>query len=524
MDIRDPYTRRDFLRVGGSAFAALALTDLWLDGMMHSASGAGSSALVFTDHFGIDRPTLEKLLSVAMSRGGDYADLFCEYRATNSITFEENKVKDASRGIAMGLGVRVVAGDKTGYAYTDDLSYERMKRAAETAAHIASQPREFGPVAVSPQSLTSYYLGREPAGEAEVKRKLALIERANEAGYRYDPRISKMIISYGDEVRFIQIANTAGQLVRDAQPMVRLRVRALAEEGSERQAGTMSAGGRVGLEFFAETTPESLAIEAARQAITMLDADDAPAGAMEVVLGNAYSGILLHEAVGHGLEADFNRKGTSNYSGRVGEMVASELCTVVDDGTIAGERGAINVDDEGNPSQRKVLIACGRLVGYMHDRISAKAMNSELTGSGRREDYTNMPMPRMTTTYMLAGESTPDEIIRSVRRGFYAVAFGGGQVNISNGDFTFSVTEGYMIEDGQVTRPVKGATLIGNGPDVLSKVTMVGNDFRISEAMWTCGKNGQSVPVGVGMPHAKISEITVGGTRRLAPHPPDLQS
>ncbi len=523
MDFFQAATRRDFLKTGGTAVAALALADIWFDPIAE-ASGAGVPALVFTDHFGIDLPTMEKLLAIAMTRGGDYADLFFEYRISNSISFEENRVKDASRGVALGLGVRVVSGDRTGYAYTDDLSFEQMKRAAETAAHIAGQPREVGAVPVTEKTLSNYYLVNEPAGEAQVKRKLALIERANQAGYQVDPRINKVIVGYGDELRLIQVANTAGQLVRDTQPMVRLRVQALAEEGAERQAGVMSAGGRVGMEFFAETTPESIAESAARQAITMLHADEAPAGPMEVVLGNAYSGILLHEAVGHGLEADFNRKGTSNYSGRIGDMVASELCTVVDDGTIAGERGAINVDDEGNPSRRKVLIENGRLVGYMHDRISARAMDAELTGSGRREAYSYMPMPRMTTTLMLAGESTPEEIIRSVKRGFYAVAFGGGQVNISNGDFTFSVTEGYMIEDGKVARPVKGASLIGNGPDVLRKVAMVGSDFRLSEAMWTCGKNGQSVPVGVGMPHAKISEITVGGTRRMAPLPSNLQS
>jgi TldD protein len=527
--MRDTWTRRDFLRSGGVAAAAFSLADLWLDEAFAAEAAAASGAAagvapVFADHFGLDAAAMEKLLAIAMSRGGDYADLYCEYKLSNSISFEENQVKDAARGIVLGAGVRVVAGDKTGYAYSDDLSFERLKRAAETAAHIAMQQRQVGPIAIAAQSLPQYYLGREMAGDAAVKQKLALIERASQAGYAADRRITRMFVNYGDEIRIVQIANTAGQLVRDTQPMVRFRVRALAEEGSERQNGSMAGGGRVGLEHFATTTPESLGEKAARQAITMLHADEAPAGMMEVVLGNAYSGILLHEAVGHGLEADFNRKGTSNYSNRVGEMVASELCTVVDDGTIAGDRGAINVDDEGNASQRKVLIERGRLVGYMHDRISARAMSAPATGSGRRESYRHVPLPRMTTTYMLAGESTPEEIIRSVKRGFYAVSFGGGQVDITNGDFVFAVTEGYLIEDGKVTRPVKGATLIGNGPEVLGQVNMVGNDFRISEAMWTCGKDGQSVPVGVGMPHAKIAAITVGGTRKPSGLPTHLQS
>jgi TldD protein len=515
VDFLSPVSRRDFIKVGGATLSAIAFADLWLEGVAGRASASESARLLFHDHFGVDTPTIEKLLGIAMSRGGDYADLFFEYQLTNRISFEENMVKDAAKGIVTGVGMRVVAGEKTGYAYADDLSWEPMKRAAETAAHIASQSRDAVPVRVEPVELGNYYLVRDLAGESDIKRKLALIERANKKGYAVDPRIRKVTINYGDSIRFIQIANTAGQLVQDTQPMVRLRVQTLAEEGTEKQSGMMSGGGRVGLEFFDSTTPESLAEYAARQAITMLHAAEAPAGTMEVVLGNAYSGILLHEAVGHGLEADFNRKGTSNYSGRVGEMVASELCTVVDEGTIAGDRGAINVDDEGTSSQRNVLIERGRLVGYLHDRISAKAMGAELTGSGRRESYTYHPMPRMTTTYMLDGETTPEEMIRSVNRGFYAVAFGGGQVDISNGDFTFSVTEGYIIENGKVGSPVKGATLIGNGPDVLGKVVMVGNDFRFSEAMWTCGKSGQMVPVGVGLPHVKISEITVGGTRQM---------
>ncbi|MFI5302452.1 MAG: metallopeptidase TldD-related protein, partial [Polyangiales bacterium] len=343
--------------------------------------------------------------------------------------------------------------------------------------------------------------------------KRALLERADKAARAYDPRIVRVEASLAEEIREILVATSDGRFARDVQPMLRFGVSAIAEQNGVRQSGSSGGGGRTTLGYFDEKSPEHHAREAARQAIAMLDAREAPAATMPVVLAPGDSGILLHEAVGHGLEADFNRKGTSNYSGQVGKDVASKLCTVVDDASLALSRGAINVDDEGNEPTRSVLIENGVLRGYMHDAHSSRVMTLAPTGNGRRESFASSPMPRMTNTILLGGESDPEEIIRSVKRGIFAKKFGGGQVDIANGDFVFSLTESYLIEDGKITAPLKGVNLIGNGPDVLRKVSMLGNDVAISDGIWTCGKAGQSVPVGVGCPTIKIDAITVGGTK-----------
>jgi TldD protein len=343
------------------------------------------------------------------------------------------------------------------------------------------------------------------------KRKL--LERAAAAGHAFDKRILKIEASLSEELREILVVTSDGKMAHDVQPLVRFGVRALAESDGKRQEGSSGGGGRTTLGYFEGKSPEWHAHQAAEQAIRMLDAQEAPAGTMEVVLAPGDSGILLHEAVGHGLEADFNRKGTSNYSGKVGDDVASELCTVIDDATLLQSRGSINVDDEGNEPRTSVLIEKGKLVGYMHDRHSAGFFKREPSGNGRRESFACAPMPRMTNTILTAGPHDPDEILRSVKRGIYAKRFGGGQVDIANGDFVFSLTESYLIEDGKLTAPLKGVNLIGNGPDVLRKVTMLGNDVGVSDGVWTCGKDGQSVPVGVGCPTIKIAAITVGGTK-----------
>jgi TldD protein len=354
--------------------------------------------------------------------------------------------------------------------------------------------------------------------QTSPQAKLALLRAADAAARRYDPRIVKVDASLTEEVREVLVVTSDGRMTRDALPMIRFGVRAIAQSGSsggKRQSGSSGGGGRYGMEYFEGTQHDAAwhGGEAARIAIDMLDARDAPAGELEVVLGPADSGILLHEAIGHGLEADFNRKKTSNYSDSIGKQVASPLCTVVDDGTVTHSRGSINVDDEGNPGRSNVLIENGTLVGYMHDRISASHFGVTPTGNGRRESFRHMPLPRMTNTSMLPGTHSPEEIVRSVKYGLFAKRFSGGQVNISNGDFVFSLTEGYLIEDGKLTAPLKGVNLIGNGPDALRKVTMVGSDYELSDGMWTCGKDGQSVPVGVGTPTVKISKITVGGTQ-----------
>ena len=468
----------------------------------------------FFERYGLSQRDLERYLAEALSAGGDYADLYFEHTTSTSLLIDESLIKSAQEGISVGCGVRVLAGEQTGYAYTDDLSPEKILKAARTAARIASGPASVSTVGLSsvqvPQNLYPVAL---PSTDRALRDKLELVRRADIAARAYDPRITQVRVSYADQSRHVLLAGSDGRIVTDFQPLVRLSVSVIAQEGDKLRSGTNGGGGRVGLEFFeGEHSPEKFAREAARQAIVQLDAREAPAGEMEVVLGPGWPGILLHEAVGHGLEADFNRKGISAFSGRIGQKVASEICTVVDDGTIPSRRGSLNVDDEGEPTHRNVLIENGTLVGYLQDKVSADQMKSTRTGNGRRESYEHIPMPRMTNTYMLAGQDDPEEIIRSVRRGLYAVNFGGGQVDITSGKFVFSASEAYLIEDGKITAPVRGATLIGDGPTVLTHVTAVGNDLALDPGIGTCGKDGQSVPVGVGIPTIKISRLTVGGT------------
>lgn len=461
----------------------------------------------------VDAALCERLLAVALSKGGDYADLFFEYRAGGGFTFDEGILKAASRGVSMGVGVRVQRGDATGYAYTEDLTWEAMKRAAETAAQIATGTGGTQKITLKHRELPSRYELSTVSLDVPGLDKRALLERASAAALAYAPNIVKAEASFAEEVREILIATSDGRMAHDVQPMIRFGVRALAERDGKRQEGSSGGGGRMTTAYFEGKSPEWHATEAARQAVAMLDAREAPAGEMNVVLAPGDSGILLHEAVGHGLEADFNRKGTSNYSGQIGNEVASSLCTVVDDATLLQSRGTINVDDEGHEPERSTLIENGKLVGYMHDRLSAKHYGLTPTGNGRRESFGAAPMPRMTNTILLAGPHEPEEILKSVKRGVFAKKFGGGQVDISNGDFVFSLTESYLIEDGKLTAPLKGVNLIGNGPEVLRRVMMLGNDVVTSDGIWTCGKDGQSVPVGVGCPTIKIDRITVGGTR-----------
>jgi len=461
----------------------------------------------------IDAETCRKLLEAALSRSGDYADVFFEYRAASGFSFDEGILKAASRGVSMGVGVRVQKGERTGYAYVEDLSFDAMIRAAKTAAQIADGSGKTTPVALERRDVPHRYDVEELSLERPGLDKRALLERASAAALGADPRIVKAEASFSEEIREILIATSDGTMAYDSQPLLRMGVRAIAEQGGKRQEGSSGGGGRTTLAYFDDKSPEWHGKEAARQALLMLDAREAPAGEMNVVLAPGDSGILLHEAVGHGLEADFNRKGTSNYSGQIGQSVASDLCTIVDDATLLMSRGSVNVDDEGNEPSKSVLIENGKLLGYMHDRLSSRILKTGATGNGRRESFMSVPMPRMTNTILLGGESDPEEIVKSVKNGVFARKFGGGQVDISNGDFVFSLTESYLIEDGKITAPLKGVNLIGNGPDVLRRVTMLGNDVEISDGIWTCGKDGQSVPVGVGCPTIKIDKITVGGTQ-----------
>ncbi len=463
--------------------------------------------------FGLDTRTYEILLGDALSRGGTYADLFFEYRLAASLSFEEGITRTASKGVSMGLGIRVCRGEATGFAHTEDLSLEAMRRIAVTAARIAeSEPTPFLQQLETVTIPMRYDLDL-PSLDLPGLEKRALLERANKAAYGSDTRICKAEVSLSEEIREVLLVTSEGRVALDRRPMLRFGVRVVAEQSGRRESGHSGGGGRVSLGYFAGRSPEWHAREAVRQAIIMLESRVAPAGQFEVILAPGDSGILLHEAVGHGLEADFNRKRTSNYSGRLGQMVASPLCTVVDDASLVQGRGSINVDDEGNVPTKTVLIEEGVLAGYLHDRMSAQHFGVNPSGNGRRESFSSHPLPRMTNTLLLSGPHDPEEIIQSVKRGVYAKAFGGGQVDIANGDFVFSLTESYLIEDGRITAPLKGVNLIGNGPETLRGVTMLGNDVQVSDGIWTCGKEGQNVPVGVGCPTVKLSRITVGGTR-----------
>jgi TldD protein len=467
----------------------------------------------FYRHLGLNDRLLERCLGEALSAGGDFADLYFEYVSANSLSVDESLVKSATQGISAGCGIRVASGERTGYAYTDDLSPERLMRAARTAALIASGPSRQSMQGFREAPTAALYSSVGSATDADTNAKLELIRRADRAARAYDSRIVQVQASFGDELRRILVAGSDGSFAADTQPLARLNVSVIARDGEKIARGSSGGGGRVLLDFFlTEKTPEHFAREAARQAVLQLGAVAAPAGEMPVVLGPGWPGVLLHEAVGHGLEADFNRKKTSAFAGLIGQMVASPKVTVVDNGTMPNRRGSLNVDDEGSPTQETVLIERGVLKGYMSDKLSARLMGIADTGNGRRESYQHIPMPRMTNTYMLAGEDDPEDIIRSVRRGLYAVNFGGGQVDITNGKFVFSASEAYWIEDGKITAPVKDATLIGNGPEALKYVSMVGNDLQLDEGIGTCGKAGQSVPVGVGMPTIKLDKMTVGGT------------
>jgi TldD protein len=473
-------------------------------------------AVFFNDNFGIRSGDLERVIDAAIGKKADYADLFFEYRRNEGVSLEESMVKNCSQSTANGVGVRVLADTKTGYAYTDDITVENLELAARTAQHIAQNRPTQAPVPAGRARAESHdlYPIKTPVNEIELEKKVDLLYEIDKFARGLDARVKNVFVSLGAEYKVILVASSQGLVVGDIQPLTRLNVTCIAEENGNRQVGSFGGGGRVEFGFFIDHKDyERYAREAVRQAILNLSAVDAPAGTMDVVLGPGWPGILLHEAIGHGLEGDFNRKKTSAFSDRIGQKVASELCTVVDDGTMPSRRGSINVDDEGTPTHRTVLIEKGILKGYLQDKLNAGLMKMPLTGNGRRESYAHIPMPRMTNTFMLAGDSAPEDILRSVKKGLYAVSFGGGQVDITSGKFVFSASEAYLIEDGKVTTPVKGATLIGNGPDVLTRVSMVGADLKLDEGVGTCGKDGQSVPVGVGLPTIKIDGLTVGGTK-----------
>ena len=462
---------------------------------------------------GIDENDLDRLFGQLLGHAVDSGDLYFQSTRYESWVLEDGIVKEGIHNIEQGAGVRAISGDKTGFAYSDEIMMPALLQASQAARAIAKRGTE--------GSLQAWHRGDEhilyppldPLERMSADAKVQLLRNVDVEARRQDPRVSEVVVSLAGVHEVMMVAVSDGTLSADVRPLIRFNVSVIVEQDGRREQGSAGGGGRTEYAFFLEQDRAlGYAREAVRQALVNLEAVNAPAGSMPVVLGPGWPGILLHEAIGHGLEGDFNRKGTSAFSGRIGERVASPLCTVVDDGTLQGRRGSLNVDDEGIKTEYTVLIENGILKGYMQDRLNAGLMGVAPTGNGRRESYAHLPMPRMTNTYMLAGEHDPGEIIQSVDRGLYAVNFGGGQVDITSGKFVFTASEAYLIEDGKITRPVKGATLIGNGPDVLKQVSMVGNDLELDSGVGTCGKEGQSVPVGVGQPTLLIDELTVGGT------------
>jgi TldD protein len=483
---------------------------------MSEPAGASAEGF-FRDRFGIDERSLTTALDTALARRVDYADLFFEYTTEDSVVLEEGIVKSGDRHVEQGVGVRAQSGERQGYAHSDDVTVESVELAASTARAIAREPGGTSASAIreGAGSGRDLYPVERPPTDVPVDRKIALLEDIDAYARRQDARIVQVMASCVSQHRQVMVAGSDGTLASDVRPLVRLNVQVIAEaaDGSRREIGYQGAGGRFDFERLLEPDAwRPLVDEAVRVSTLNLEAVPCPAGAMTVVLGPGWPGILLHEAIGHGLEGDFNRKKTSAFSDRLGQRVASEGVTVVDDGTIAERRGSLNVDDEGTPTQRTVLIEDGILQGYLQDRLNAKLMGVAPTGNGRRESFAHLPMPRMTNTFMLAGEETPEDILRSVDRGIYAVSFGGGQVDITSGKFVFSANEAYHIENGRLGAPLVGATLIGNGPDVLTRVSRIGNDLELDRGVGTCGKDGQSVPVGVGLPTIRVDDLTVGGT------------
>jgi TldD protein len=501
--------RRDFLRTGGLGLAATLASGFWFD-LLARGSAPNPSTSLFEDRFGVTREQMKKILALALTKGGEFSELFFEYKISNSVRMEEDIIKDSSESISLGVGIRVLKGAQTGYGYTDDITFESMKQTALTAAAIAS-----GNARASVADLTrkvsplGVYDLRTPLHEAQLSAKVALVKQAYAAAQSHDKRITKVQAGLIDETQYVMIANSEGLLISDARPQVMMFVSSTAEDKGVRNTGFKTAGGRVGQDFFlSKETPQSVGSGASADAITLLSAIDPPAGEQPVVLSSLQSGVMVHEAVGHPLEADANRKKTSIMWDKLGQQVANPIVTIYDDPTIPHFRGSFNVDDEGIIPAKTMLIEKGKLVGFLQDRLSAKLMKMETNGHGRRASFRDVPIPRMANTVLGSGDATVVDIIGSVKKGFYAETYQGGQVSDS-GKFTFSVNMGYLIEDGKLTRPVKNATLIGTNVQILNEVEMIGNDTRFF--LGSCGKDGQNAPVTAGTPTLKLRQMTVGG-------------
>jgi len=499
-------SRRQFVGATAAGAATLVLPRAWGEGAL--AAGAGPAPFA---HFGIDAAVVDGVLGRALARGGDFADLFFQHAVGSWIGLEDGSVNRAYGQVDLGVGIRVVVGDQTGYAFTEDLSPEAMHKAADTAAGIAS-----GAAAATPETLVAgpvadHYAVEMPWAQVGAERKIPLLDRVNERCFALEPRMKKVTVWYQDEDSHILVVTSDGTWYADYQPMTRLTVSCTAEDGGERQSNSANIAARQGIEYYDEARLDDLAKRAVDRTAMLFDAIRPPAGEFPVVLAAGSSGILLHEAIGHGMEADFNRKGISIFAEMIGEKVAEPFVSIVDNGTNPSMRGSINIDDEGTAVGETLLVEDGILRSYLHDRISARHYDVAPTGSGRRQSFRHPPQPRMRNTYMLPGPHTRDEIIAAVDQGIYAESFTNGQVQIGAGDFTFYIKTGYLIEGGKITTPIKDVNIIGNGPEVLRRITMVGDDLKLDDAGWTCGKGGQSVPVGLGLPTALVSGITVGG-------------
>ncbi|WP_287830223.1 metalloprotease TldD [Idiomarina sp.] len=476
-----------------------------------------SDKLSWINELPVTESDLVRALGTLYNGDIDFADIYFQGSVNESWVLEDGIIKDGAYHNETGMGVRAIQGEKTGFAYADEITQQALTQTCNAARGIVRQGQSKQVKAWTKQSVAAQYAAKNPLQSLEEAEKIALLKQVDAHARAQDKRVSQVVVSLSGSYDDVLVAATDGTFAEDHRPLVRLNCSVIVEQEGRRERGSAGGGARVSYEYFfkdEEGTPrwKAFAEEAVRQALVNLEAIAAPAGTMPVVLGAGWPGVLLHEAVGHGLEGDFNRKGSSAYAGKIGEKVASELCTIVDDGTLADRRGSLSIDDEGTPAGRNVLIENGILKGYMQDKMNARLMGHAVTGNGRRESYAHLPMPRMTNTYMLPGEHQPEDIIASVKRGIYAPHFAGGQVDITSGQFVFSASEAYLIEDGKITQPIKGATLIGNGPEAMSKVSMVGNDLALDQGVGVCGKDGQSLPVGVGQPTLKLDAMTVGGT------------
>lgn len=508
-------SRRDFLtKVSKGAFAAAFVPAFFRFDPARAFSQPQSGLLTQSDilnHFGVTEKLIAEVISEAMSRGGDYCDLFFQHGISNYIGLEDKEVNRAYSNVNFGVGIRVLKGDQTGFSYTEEITPAAMRSAAKTAANIADSSGKYAPVQIKFKDLPNYYKIATPWEKVGIADKIPYLQKINDKVFSADKRIIKSNIWFSDESSYILIATSEGNMVYDYQPMGQISVSCNAEQSGRREQNFFDLSGRRGIEFFTPGNIDRLAGEAVRRTVELFDAVKPEAGEMPVVLAAGSSGILLHEAIGHGMEADFNRKNISIFADKINKKVAESFVSIVDDGTNPNTRGSINTDDEGNDSQKTYLVKDGVLLSYLHDRISAKHYGVNTTGNGRRESFRNSPLPRMRNTYMLPGPHSKEEIIRSVKKGIFAETFTNGQVFIGAGDFTFYVKSGYLIEDGKLTRPIKDINIIGNGPQVLRDIQMVADDFQMAEGGWTCGKNGQGVPVSMGLPTVKVAKITVGG-------------